>query len=278
MRGSAFGQRIAAEMAALRPAAPGLTGYTKLPESRWSALLKLSPEVTVGFDRSTGAIVHLTRGNNSFASTSNTLADIWYKTNDRAEELSMSANYSVTIPDPWGGGGLGVRNWPHDSSANLSESKVWRPALRSMYTKSSGAKAVSAVLLELAMPAQAVTQYGCPKTVWVSVALAVGGGSGELSTVNVTVVAMEKRGTRLPEQMWVGFSPLTGQDAATWQMDKMGTRVSFGETVKNGSKYLHGVGGGGVTLEASAQVHKQSVVACDRWTKLLTDCVCLQRP
>ena len=103
------------------------------------------------------------------------------------------------------------------------------------------------------MPSTAATQYGCPKTIWVTVAAAV---LNERSVLNVTVVALEKRGTRLPEQMWIGFSPhatgLASGRVAVWQMDKMGTRVSFAETVKNGSKYLHGIGTGGVTLEQQA--------------------------
>lgn len=33
-------------------------------------------------------------------------------------------------------------------------------------------------------------------------------------------------------------------------MDKMGTRVGFDDTCLNGSKYLHGIGNNGVTLEA----------------------------
>lgn len=263
VRGSAFGTRVAAEMAALRPATPQLSGYKAVPKSNWTALHRLSPSITVGFDRVTGAIINLMRGTKRFASPEQKLVEVWYKTNDRAEELSMSANYSVTIPDPWSNkkgvaGGLGVRNWPNDSSAGLSESRVWRPTLTAMYSKSSPEPDSSTILIELTMPSVAATQYGCPKTVWVSVAAVVLNDerlNDERSVLNVTVIALEKRGTRLPEQMWIGFSPLAGLPAgraAEWQMDKMGTRVSFAETVKNGSKYLHGIGHGGVTLEQQA--------------------------
>ena len=77
------------------------------------------------------------------------LAELWYKTNDLDEELSMSANYSVQLPDPWGGGGLGVRNWPHGSSANLSESRVWKPTLTSLWAKprSGSADTFEAILV-----------------------------------------------------------------------------------------------------------------------------------
>ena len=135
VEGSRFGARIAAELAALRPVLPQTVGYTQIPLQRNSSVaqLRLGPSLTVGIDEQTGAITRLRAGTKELASPRAPLAELWYKTNDLDEELSMSANYSVQLPDPWGGGGLGVRNWPHGSSAN-----TWRPPSDRRYPASSG--------------------------------------------------------------------------------------------------------------------------------------------
>ena len=159
----------------------------------------------------------------------------------------MSANYSVQLPDPWGGGGLGVRNWPHGSSANLSESRVWKPTLTSLWAKprSGSADTFEAILVQMRMPEAAATQYGCPRILWLSIS------APSPTLLNVTLLPFDKRGTRLPEALWIGFSPLVPGRSPDWVLDKMGTEINFAETVKNGSRYLHGIGAG-VSLQSSS--------------------------
>ena len=67
--------------------------------------------------------------------------------------------------------------------------------------------------------------------------------NGTASSVAIKLIPLDKAATRLPEAMWVGFSP-PQQQHEVWSVDKMGTRVAFNETVKNGSRYLHGVASG----------------------------------
>ena len=64
-----------------------------------------------------------------------------------------------------------------------------------------------------------------------------------VSSVEIKLIPLGKAATRLPEAMWVGFSPPQRQHEV-WSLDKMGTVVTFNETVKNGSRYLHGVDSG----------------------------------
>jgi hypothetical protein len=58
--------------------------------------------------------------------------------------------------------------------------------------------------------------------------------------VELSLIPEGKQATRLPEAMWVGFNPPTQSKEDLWTMDKLGTRFFFNETVRNGSKYLHG--------------------------------------
>ena len=146
-------------------------------------------------DVNTGAIIDLTIGDKQHAaSTSSPLAEIWYKTNDRREEMSMATNYSVQLPDPWGGFGLGVRNWPNESSANVSESRVWRPTLAAVWLKPSDASlsagVMASVMLELRMPTIAADQYGCPRTVWLNIASVTTATGSDM--LDITLIPVSK--------------------------------------------------------------------------------------
>lgn len=233
--GSPLGRDINASIAALSPRPPSVVEFDALPVPVGK---QMSPPLRIGSDgleialASTGAIVLLrnTRTGEAYATTVNQLAELWYSTGSLAQEKAYNRNYSVTFPDPWGGPGLGVRAGLNASS----ELHTWAPALAGLWHNQS-----RGVVAKLAMPAETVQKYGAPPELWLEVAPSGAPGG----VVDLTLSALRKQPTRLPEAMWLGFNPPHHPDQA-WQLDKMGGAVRFNETVLNGSKHLHGIASG----------------------------------
>ena len=80
--------------------------------------------------------------------------------------------------------------------------------------------------------AQAYTDYGAPRAVFVSVDVTGGGGHFAAS-----VLLMNKTATRLPEAAFVTFNP--GADGA-WSNSVLGVTSNATAVVSHGSQHLHG--------------------------------------
>ena len=137
---------------------------------------------------------------------------------------------------------------------NTSKNTRWDPVLDGVWHNSS------AVVFKLRLPAEAVVQYGAPASIWFELLAAnistktdhqwghttPADDSAVATTarrLSIKMSCLGKRGTRLPEAMWVKFNPVMEKEEE-WVMDKMGQPFSFSETAKNGSRYLHGIGKG----------------------------------
>jgi hypothetical protein len=129
--GTPLGHTLTTEVAKLTPTTPTVDGMVHVPKDKWGDGLTLAGGIKLGFDVSTGAITTLTDSatGKEHATHNNSLAEVWYKTGSLAEEKSYVLNYSVTIPDPWGGPGLGVRAGMNQSSV----SKRWNPTLAGIW-------------------------------------------------------------------------------------------------------------------------------------------------
>ena len=159
--GTPLGGKLSAAVAALAPVAPDLAGLDAVPVAQWADRIVLVPaaksrggggsgggdgggpsagtslrnattaatqRVVLGFDRQTGSITTLTNEATgvAYAGANNPLAELWYKTTSQADELAYARNYSVTLPDPWGGMGLGVRPVINLSFFSVEESALER--------------------------------------------------------------------------------------------------------------------------------------------------------
>ena len=75
-------------------------------------------------------------------------------------------------------------------------------------------------------------------------------GAQELS---LEVVWIGKPPTRLPEALWLRMCPGAAADPSTWQMSKLGSWVSPGEVMLNGSHSMHAVDDAGVRVAGAGR-------------------------
>ena len=66
---------------------------------------------------------------------------------------------------------------------------------------------------------ESVINYGAPKKVWLEYQV---DGKEEEGRINITLFLFNKTATKLPEAMWLSFSPLTLFPNESWRMDKLG--------------------------------------------------------
>jgi hypothetical protein len=93
-------------------------------------------------------------------------------------------------------------------------------------------------LLELDMPEEASTIYGCPRRFTVEIA-----APNHTPRLEFVVQWFDKPASRLPEAIWFSFAPIT-PDVRGWQMDKLGELISPLDVIRSGNRRLHAVGSG----------------------------------
>lgn len=91
--------------------------------------------------------------------------------------------------------------------------------------------------------ARAQTLYGAPGKLEVSYTV-----PGKAAAVDMNITWSEKQATRLPESMWVRFTPAP---VGSWTLDVMGQDICPLNVVARGTRFKHYVQEGGATLRAS---------------------------
>ncbi|KAI8471932.1 MAG: hypothetical protein J3K34DRAFT_520136 [Monoraphidium minutum] len=71
--------------------------------------------------------------------------------------------------------------------------------------------------------------------------------------IRLTVAWRGKPPSRVPEALWLRFTPGWGADAASWRLDKLGSPIDPREVIRNGSRSLHAVGDAGASVAAAAR-------------------------
>jgi len=87
----------------------------------------------------------------------------------------------------------------------------------------------------LLTPRDAFINYGCPDYIWVNYTFPV----SKPNTVIINFQWFNKTATRLPEALWLSFSPIVS-NVSLWKVQKLGELVSPLNVIFNGSKHLHG--------------------------------------
>ncbi len=85
------------------------------------------------------------------------------------------------------------------------------------------------------MPEEAVTTYGCPRSLLTRLSFPDDG-----ARIDVDMQWFEKSACRLPEALWFSFTPLTSESSG-WHLDKLGQAISPLEVLHNGNRRLHAV-------------------------------------
>eukprot|EP00884_Botryococcus_braunii_P018962 jgi/Botrbrau1/574/Bobra.0010s0040.1 len=94
----------------------------------------------------------------------------------------------------------------------------------------------------------AVKHVGAPQAVWLDIR-----SKENDRDLYIDVILANKTATRLPEALWVTFTPDPHvADPATWQMYKINQRVSPNDVILNGSQALHAVTDEGLVVRGHA--------------------------
>jgi len=201
--------------------------------------------VAVGFDAQ-GRIDSLRRANGGrqWAGPDNLLGRFRYVTYSQADLDEFSAEWAMNEGDFLKSG---VAVFADPVSAH------WEPALVAAAANATGAGAAAGCrfVMSYAMAnATAHTRYGAPAALHVAYTVP-GAAAGALADVALTW--HNKTATRLPESMWMSFTPVAGDaggadDGWAWSMDVMGYPVDPLDVQRRGTRFKHVVQDGGVTL------------------------------
>ncbi|MEZ4703527.1 MAG: DUF5054 domain-containing protein [Rhodothermales bacterium] len=184
----------------------------------------------VDFDRASGTLVELVERATGIV-WAGPLGRIRYQTFSEADYDRFMDEYLASRPT-WGildnsKPGIGAEGAVSAMTAPSLERARWRRT-----------PAGVEVLVETAAAGDAVERFGCPKRFVLHWTFPDAAPRAEL-----TLTWRDKPACRLPEALWLGFSP-TGLDPQGWEMDKMGRRVNPLDVVSKGNRTLHAVDSG----------------------------------
>ncbi len=232
-------------LAALEARHPSKEGYLRASHPQQS---HETPFFTAAFDAH-GALVQLrqTATRRDWAAPQNPLGFLHYDTFSAADYERFYRQYIVNKRQ--------TEIWarPDFTKPGLEAADphhhTWLPALAALYYRREAE--ATRFLLELESPAQAVSDYGCPKRFTLEYAFLAAAPE-----IEITLQWFNKAACRLPEALWFGFKPRT-QRGAGWTLDKLATLITPQEPLRNSERHLHAVGqgaayqdhGGAFTLE-----------------------------
>ena len=221
------------EKSGLQPMAPG----TKLQAAHF----------IVALDPASGAIIQLQdrKTHREWASPQHPIATFRYQTFSAADYLYYNRTYNRSPRLDADFGKPGLEKYPVIS-------RTWLATFGSagMAQDPDGHRIVSE--LRMPQPDPALTGFiTWPKRMTMEFRL-----PESEPVIFITFQCFEKAANRLPEAMWLSFSP-DAQDTNAWILDKMDRPVSPLDVIRNGNRHLHAVtkyvryrdAGGSFTLE-----------------------------
>ena len=144
----------------------------------------------------------------------------------------------------------------------MANASLTLPKMNAVYFK-KGAEGALSFFVDMAMPDNppllAHTRFGAPATVAMLIDV-VNAGSDGLS-IDLSLRLYNKTATRLPESMWLRFTPQDAPyephstEAYNWTMSKLGSTISPLEVCHNGSRHLHSV----ESVTAASRQHGRSM-------------------
>ncbi len=187
----------------------------------------------VAFDPKTGSIqqfVNTTTGK-SWASPEHPLALFSYETLSHADYISFLSSY-VRSNEWWAPQDFGKPN----IEKLHAESRTWLPTMTGLWIEET--KESHRMLARLAIEDAASEQRGLvawPRSMYLEITCPKKDAVAELR-----FYALGKAPNRMPEGLWLSFSPKTVQ-ATTWSLSKVNHEVSPAEVVRGGGRRMHAV-------------------------------------
>jgi hypothetical protein len=217
-----------ARLAALAPARPDTTGYSRVDEPAGPFE---TDQFTIGFDRASGAICRLAdrAGGREWADAEHLLGLFRYQTFSQADYDRFYRQYIINK--------RATASWSVDDytkpgmAASEPQARWWLPQLVAVWRRSD-ADALR-FLIELTMPDEAVQHYGCPHTATLAVTL-----PHYQRSISVELQWFDKQANRLPEALWLSFTP-RAPDPRGWTLEKLGRSIAPLDVVRNGNRRLH---------------------------------------
>ncbi|MEO8608386.1 MAG: DUF5054 domain-containing protein [Chloroflexota bacterium] len=190
----------------------------------------------IGFDAETGAIAYLRdkKHKRDWASAENLLGLFRYQSFSQADYDRFWQHYIINK--------VKTRVWsvPDYTKPGMeaagSVSQMWQPKISVLYTRRD--KNGQTFLLELKSPEESFTRCGCPKVVTIEIQI-----PDDEPAIHFNVQWFEKPASRLPEALWFSIAPKTSR-SGSWEMDKLGERISPLDVIRNGNRKLHAVNSG----------------------------------
>eukprot|EP00756_Hemistasia_phaeocysticola_P051674 Hpha_TRINITY_DN26846_c0_g1::TRINITY_DN26846_c0_g1_i1::g.17388::m.17388 len=195
------------------PEPPSIAGLTPYAGQRLACA-----GAQVQIDTETGAITSLVDAMGREWSNGQRMGRVTYRT--------YSADNFKQFGSEYAGGDFGKAGCesasPEDAEWNTTSTDI-------RYEVRNG---ICRVVVRQTFPQEAYTKYGAPKDVMVEVLV----GGEYLAQINV--VWFNKTATRLPESLWISFTP-TVTGGARWTMDVMGHAVDPMDVLRGGTWYKH---------------------------------------
>lgn len=199
------------------------------------------PGLRVAIAPDTGTICELTstRDEHSWATPSRPLAALTYQTFSAEDYERFWREYIRSHPwsDSWAREDF---TKPGIERAG-AVSKVWSPIVRRISRDADAGK----ILIESTFPPECSARFGAPDLVTTEITLQPDG-------VEITTQWFDKPACRLPEALWISFTPHTG-DHARWTVDKLDIPLSPDDVVPGGNSKLHAVGSGAICTDSDRQ-------------------------
>jgi len=217
---------------------PDLTSYEKIPnfvnEKFKCGRFELSFSAT-------GGLNHFYDGlnNHSWADPTHLLAQFTYLSYSQNDYEKFFDEYFFCPSCTWAHKDFGK---PGCNVSNGCVGSKTVPKALELYRKEDSKNYYFVV--RMSMEEQSYSVFGAPEEVYLQVNVSKEEGNA-VQEVAFEVYLVNKTSSRIPESMWLGFSPLLNSvKGSPWSVQKINTWIDPEDVIVNGSKHLHAVNNG----------------------------------